>query len=164
MKGKKLLAAFLLGAVLCFVPALGYGEIPEWTRENKVSYIDYDLLRAMVKYAMRNPNHLIVDLYDVPYGLPRSKITEFPIPKDIDYRNKIFVLVEDRKHRAIFSDKSGIALLDQFKRELEVIYSYIEGVATNMNSDVVAVFYSREGIPLGYFYQGEYHLWENNER
>ena len=29
MRGKKLLAAFLLGVGLCFIPALGYGEVKE---------------------------------------------------------------------------------------------------------------------------------------
>jgi len=33
-----------------------------------------------------------------------------------------------------------------------------------MDADIVATFWGREAtrkdIPLGYFYQGEYHLWE----
>jgi len=28
-----------------------------------------------------------------------------------------------------------------------------------MDTDVVAQFLSKQQIPLGYFYQGEYHLW-----
>lgn len=51
-------------------------------------------------------------------------------------------------------------MLDEFKRQLEVIYSFIEIVATDMDSDIIAEFLSRENIPLGYFYQGEYYLWE----
>jgi len=42
---------------------------------------------------------------------------------------------------------------------LEVIYTFISAEATDMDGDIVAVFYRREGIPLGYFYQGGYHLW-----
>jgi len=67
-------------------------------------------------------------------------------------------------NRGIFSDKSERALLSQFKKELEAIYSSLYeatgGMATDMNTDIVAAFYSREQNPLGSFYQGEYHLWE----
>jgi len=63
-------------------------------------------------------------------------------------------------NRGVFSYKSGIALRDEFKRQLKVIYSFISLVATDMDADIVAQFLSREAIPLGYFYQGEYHLWE----
>ena len=50
-------------------------------------------------------------------------------------------------------------LLGDFKRQLEATYSFIAAWATDMDTDVVAVFYGRGEIPLGYFYQGEYHLW-----
>lgn len=49
-------------------------------------------------------------------------------------------------------------LLDEFRRELETIYKPISGIATDMGTDVVAKF-ERGITPLGYFYQGEYHLW-----
>lgn len=29
-----------------------------------------------------------------------------------------------------------------------------------MDNDVVAKFHSEDETPLGYFYEGEYHLWE----
>jgi len=48
--------------------------------------------------------------------------------------------------------------LDSFKKNLEVIYSFIRVIATDMDTDVVALFLSKEEIPLGYFYQGEYYL------
>jgi len=38
--------------------------------------------------------------------------------------------------------------------------SYLEEVTTDMAADIVAVFYSEKETTLGYFYQGEYHLWE----
>jgi len=61
--------------------------------------------------------------------------------------------------RGLFAYKSGGALLDQFKEELEIIYSCVDYIATDMNSDIVAKFLTREEIPLGYFHQGQYHLW-----
>ena len=171
MRGKKLLAAILLGVVLCFVPALGYGEVilgpritigemlhvlkkePLWPRM-KVMYTDIDLLQGRVSYMMTNPANFlnVVFFYD-----PDGRFREF-FPEGVDTKGKIYVLVTD--NRDVFSYKSGIALRDEFKRHLEVIYSFIPEIATDMDADVVAKFYSKGGIPLGYFYQGEYHLWE----
>ncbi|MFQ5835086.1 MAG: hypothetical protein ACE5HR_04100 [bacterium] len=38
---------------------------------------------------------------------------------------------------------------------------FIMAEATNMDTDIVAAFFSAEGgTPLGYFYEGDYHLWE----
>jgi len=33
-------------------------------------------------------------------------------------------------------------------------------LAMDMDADIVAIFISKGDIALGYFYQGEYHLWE----
>ena len=158
MRGKKLLAAFLLGVGLCFVPALGYGEVQEWTYERKASYMEICLLRAEIDYMMNNPtNFLSINFYYDPDGR-FGRIEK--LPESISTKSKIFVVVRDT--RRVFSDKSGIVLLDEFKKELEVIYSYssIGAVAMDMNADIVAIFCDRENIPLGYFYQGEYHLWK----
>lgn len=155
-KGKKLLAAFLLGVGLCFVPTLGYGKVEHRAYEVNASYMDFCLLNARVTYMMYNPtNFLNVEIYYDPEG-ERRRILEFP--ESIDTKGKILVVVFDS--RGAFSYKSEIALLDHLKKELEVICSFIAVVATNMNTDIVAQFRSREGIPLGYFYQGEYHLGE----
>lgn len=89
---------------------------------------------------------------------PDGRFGEF-FPEYVDTKDKVCVLVMD--NRDTFSYKSGIALLDEFKGQLKVIYSFINGVATNMDIDVVAKFFSKGSIPLGYFYQGEYHLWES---
>ncbi len=51
-------------------------------------------------------------------------------------------------------------MLDQIRKNLTNIYAFIMIEATDMNTDVVATFLNREEIPLAYFYQGEYHLWE----
>lgn len=59
-----------------------------------------------------------------------------------------------------FSGKSGIDLLDEFKRQLEAIYLFLGSVSTDMDVDIVAEFFSKQGIPLGHFYQGKYHLWK----
>jgi len=157
MRGKVFLAAFLLGAGLCFVPVLGYGEVKEWMYESKVSLMDLKLLDARVDYVMSKPeNYLwIYFLYD-----PVGEIGRRYFPRGVDTEGKIVVKIQD--NRGAFSYKSGRALLRRFKRELEDIYlhSSMELYATDMDTDIVARFLSGEGIPLGYFYQGEYHLWE----
>ena len=153
MRGKKLLAAFLLGVSLCFVPAFGYGFVRYRGEILKVSYIDFQLLDARINYMMRNPtNFLDVRFHYDPYGVYRQTV-----PAGIDTKGKIYVIIRDS--RDVFIDELTVALLELFKLELETSYTYIRFVATDMNTDVVAKFYSRKGIPLGYFYQGEYHLW-----
>ena len=155
MRGKKLLVAFLLGMGFCFVPVLGHGEIEKWVLERKVSHMDVELLQAKVNYMMTNPtDFLYFGAYYDPYGRI-GRIRTFP--KNVDTKGKIVIAVYDS--RRIFYNKSGAALLDQFKKELEAIYSFIRIIATDMDTDIVAKFLTREGVPLGYFYQGEYHLW-----
>ena len=187
MRKKRFLAAILLGVVICFVSGVGYGEViippkpsrivgellglktlyedePLWPyieeiRGEMLEEISFLKLNNMLLYAridiiMANPNSFsYVDLVYDKYGIVRASF-----PENVDTKSKIVMLIVDR--RDIFSDKSGIALLDEFKRNLEVIYSFIKHIATNMDTDIVAEFFSREGIPLGHFYQGEYHLWE----
>lgn len=155
MRTKKLLAAFLLGVGLCFVPVLGYGEIPEWMYEQKASYISVHLLEYQMKYLMRNPtNFLEVQFTYDPTGFC-GEVTK--LPQTVNTQGKVFVMVTD--NRDYFSDKSGIALLDLLKIHLKIVCSFIV-VAKDMDADIVALFVSREGLPLAYFYQGEYHLWE----
>jgi len=173
MRGKKLLAAFLLGVGLCFVPALGHGEVQEWRYELKPSVIDFELLEAKVEYIMQNPtNFLIVYFYyDRSGALERAweRATESglgmghgKLPKGVKTKGKILVRVFD--NRGVFSHKTQIALLGQFKKELEAIVRHMWRTAPDMNADIVATFWEQESIPLdiplGYFYQGEYHLWE----
>jgi len=162
MRGKKLLAAFLLGVGLCFVPVFGYGEVEKtdlpFEIVNKVPYRFFFLLKARVNYMMCNPtNFLYVDFHDDWIGLYRREF-----PEAVDTKGKVYVLVRD--NRGLFSRKSKIVLLELFKRELEVICSYIGyysgDIDMDMNTEIVAKFYSEGNIPLGYFYQGEYYLWE----
>ncbi len=155
MRGKKLLVTLLLGAGLCFVPALGYGEVQEWMLESKASYMELSLLESRVSYMMSNPtNFLNINFY---YD-QRGAIGEiYGLSENIDTKGKILVVIRDT--RDVFFYKSRIALLDLFKRQLEVIYSFIQPKATDMDTDVVAKLVSKDEIPVGYFYQGEYHLW-----
>jgi len=166
MKGKVLLATFLLAASLCLVPTLGHGEESKETLTNeevvtglrklKVNALQYILLEAKVNYMMRNPTSFLnIDFHCTP-----EEVYGREFPGDIPTKNKLVVEIYDNRGR--FAGKSGIALLNQFKRELEAVYSYAEVFVRNMDANVVAKFYSEGGIPLGYFYQGEYHLWGSN--
>ncbi len=180
MKKRLLLAAILLVVVFCFVSGVGYGEIIQLEKPNISWYIneypedpqkgldlwlyDYDLilpsmldhqlLWAMLMYVMRNPTtfECVNILYDstgrFEEGYPPGVIT----------KGKISIEVIDV--RGYFSDRSGVALKEAFKMYLDAVYSFIEAWATDMDTDIVAKFLSIGSIPLGYFYQGEYHLWD----
>ncbi|MBA7490501.1 hypothetical protein ES702_01039 [subsurface metagenome] len=139
MKGKKLLTAFY---------------------KRKARFIDIALLKAKVNYMMCNPaRFLAVNLF---YDSTGAHGRAAKLPEDVDTKGKILVMVLD--NRGIWSDKSGIPLavplLDDFKTELETIHSFIAMWTTDMDTDVVAGFYTQQENLLGYFYQGEYHLWE----
>ncbi len=153
MKKRLLLAIILLSLSFCFVSGAGYGEI--LLRDGMVvPRIEFLLLVDKIDYIMFNPTiPLIVDFHYDPDG--QGGIF---FPEKVNTKGKIFVWIQDRID--IFSDKTGKVLLDQLKRSLEDIYIFIMAEATDMNTDIVALFLSGEEIPLGYFYQGEYHLWE----
>ena len=163
MRNKKLLAILLLSLSFCFVSGVGYGEVQEWEYDyrEKLSYMDFllhmnfVLLEAWVNYMMRNSsNFLYVSFY---YDADGSLGEDEEFPAKVDTEGKIFVSVIDNK--GVFSYKSGAVLRKQFKMILEPIYSFIQVVATDMDKDVVAKFHSGEEIPLGYFSEGEYYLW-----
>lgn len=153
---KVFLVIVLLSLSFCFVSGVGYGEIQQWAIESKASYLNVELLKAEVHYMMRNPTSFlnVSFSYDpTGYGGEVAKL-----PKSVNTKGKIFIIIGDNRDQ--FSYKSGIALLDTFKKSLEVIYSFINLMATNKDVDVVALFLSKEEIYLGYFSEGEYHLWE----
>jgi len=169
MSGKKLLVTFLLGVELCFAPVLGYGTVHEWMDELKPSVIDFHLLQAKVDYIMQNPTNFLIVRFDYDRSGVVGKIAESgedigfaKLPKGVDTKGKILVMVFDS--RGVFSHKSQTALLDQFKKELDLIWMHLFVISSNMDTDIVASFWARRAIwkdiPLGYFYQGEYHLWE----
>jgi len=180
MSAKKVLVVLLLAAIFCFVSVAGYGEIiqPEkpsiswyidelseesqkgidlWREDCDLtvpSMLDVQLLWAMLSYVMRNPTtfeHVNI-IYD------RTGRGEKFYPKGVNTKEK--VSIEIRDVRGYFSGRSDITLKETFKMSLDSIYSFIEFIATDMNTDVVALFFSKGSIPLGYFYQGEYYLWD----
>ena len=157
MKGKQLLTAFLLGVSLCFVPVLGHGEVRHMWNEAKATLMEIVLLEARIDYMMRNPD-VFLDVF-LRYDSTGRFAREFPV--NVNTKGKIFIGVQDNK-RGGYSYKSGTALLELFKVDLKLLFAFVKvkRVVTNMDTDIVAVFYSRGSIPLGYFYQGEYHLWE----
>ncbi len=158
MKNKKLLAIILLSLSFCFVSGVGYGEIEQWMDKVEVSLMDLRLLEASVKYIMTYPTNFInVAFYYDRTGAFSDQLV-YLFPKLIDTKGKIYVMISD--NRGQFSYKSEIVLLDSFKKELDILWSFVKGIASNMDADIVATLKSRQGIPLAYFYQGEYHLWE----
>lgn len=183
MRTKGLLAAFLLGVGLCLMPALGYGEIkmrssgliiadlviagsrgeePERAYAERIDsavsllWLEAKLNNARIQYIMHNPTKFLsVDCYYDRDG--RFSYPKYPFPEDIDTAGKIFVLVTD--NRGVFY-LSGVALLDVLKGNLETIYSFLNPVATDMDTDIVALFQSGGGNLLGLFYEGEFQLVE----
>ena len=154
MRSKVVLTVFLLGMQLSLVSSLGYGEIDqELLFKADVSRMEYLLLDARVDYIMRNPTNFfeVVFVYDPVGG------EKLGLPKHANTQNKIRIDIGDK--RDVWTHKSGEALLDDFRKTLEIIYSYVEHIATDMNTDIVARFYSKGDIVLGYFYQGKYHVW-----
>lgn len=121
----------------------------------QVSYIDFELLKANVRYMGQNPETFLgIAFYYDRYG-SLGKIGK--LPKGVSTRGKIIVTIYDTRNR--FTYKTGMILLDEFKRTLKVIYSYIQVTATDLTNDLYAELVTAERIHLAYFYQGEYHLW-----
>jgi len=141
MSAKKILVVILLAVSFCFASGAGYGEIAKSIFETKAPQIQVTLLRSLVRYMMRNPTSFL----EVRFG----------------YSDPDIILLHIFDNRNRFSYKSGIALLDTFKKELEIIYSFMVYISSDMDTDVWAWFYSREGIELGYFLDGKYHLSED---
>ena len=154
MRIRIVLAIILLAVGLCLVPTLGYGEIREVLLEYKADPIDVSLLKCTVIYIMvYHEGFLVVmPIYD-KFGL----CAEY-YPAGVKTKGKIEIVIKD--NRGIFYGKQGKTLLSQFEKELETFYVFIKHIATDMDTDIVAKFTSIRGEELGYFYQGEYYLWE----
>ena len=155
MKNRKLLAIILLSLSFCFVSGVGYGEIPEWMLESTVSYIDFELLRSEVSYIMAKPDDFLMVSYY--YDLTGGFAEKFPV--GVRTKGKVYISIRDS--RGVFSYKSSKALLEQFVVELFAVYYFIQSIVTDKNVDIVVEFVNKEGKTIGYFYQGEYHLWED---
>ncbi|MBA7496204.1 hypothetical protein ES702_06802 [subsurface metagenome] len=155
MKNKKLLAIILLSLSFCFVSGVGYGEVKEWMAESKASFMDVILVIARVSYIMAKPD----DFLRVTYNYDSFGRWAENFPAGVRTKGKIVTDILDSRN--VFSYKSGEALLRQFKIELFYAYYFIQDVATDMDNDIVVEFTDENGTPYGYFYQGEYHLWED---
>lgn len=158
MKKRLLLAAILVGVVLCFVVSgAGYGEVIKWMINREASFLEMSLLNARITYMMVN----LYDYQNVGFVYdPNGELGKTVFPKGVNTKNKIIVRVEDIREE--FINKSREDLLILFWAELMSISSALEGAAiTDMDTDVVAIFYSRDGNPLAYFYQGKYRFWED---
>jgi len=153
MRGKKLLVAFLLGVGLCFVPVLGYGEIRP---DLPITSLSFHLLEARVNYIMSKPTSFLNVRFHYDSDGSIGKITG--LPQGVDTKSKIVLAIQD--NRGVFSNKSAALLNVEFELALWSIYSFIELVATDIDTDVVALFLGKEGNLLGYFYQGNFYLWE----
>ncbi len=156
MKNKRLLVIILLSLSFCFViGGVGYGEVQEWMDKEEASAMDTSLLEARIDYIMQRPNDFmdVVLYYDATGIFGRELFSG-----NIDTKGKIVVRIEDT--RDFFVGEPEFLIIP-FALELNAIYklSVLQSVATDRDSDIVAVFYG-EGKELGYFYQGEYYLWE----
>lgn len=168
MKNRILLAIVLLGLSFCFVSNLGYGAISNdllddkfdaWI-ENKVSLLDNFLLQARVDYLMMNSSDN--DYVWMRYDLFGSLKDSLELPKGVNTVEKIVVVIQD--HRDILPQLLSLrkfSLSEVLEMKLTTVYGFIEAqFSLDMNEDIVAILMSKEGIKLAYFYQGEYHLWE----
>ena len=124
-----------------------------------MSLLDYFLLEARVNYMMRN-----FESYDwvvMGYDMVGSFRDFYKLPDDVRTAGKIVVEIQDHRGELPLLIPIGeLSLLEVFERKLTTIYSYIEGISLDMDSDIIAILKSKEDIPLAYFYQGEYYLWE----
>ncbi len=166
MKNKKLLAIILLSLSLCFVSGVGYGEVDKHKElrdlllEYKAPQMETFFLNTRIKYIMENP----FDFLDVYFAYdqwgtwPWGDLYHGKLPRSVDTKDKLIVVIRD--NRGEFSYKSTKALLELFKKHLKAATWFTGAAFPNMDTDIVAEFYSRDDIFLGYFYQGEYHLWE----
>lgn len=163
MRYRKLLAIILLSLSFCFVSGAGYGKVQQGWEAIEATLMDIKFLEATNDYIMSNPTSFL----NVRFGydlLGTAGEDKELFSRRINTEDKIIVRVID--NRGIFSAKSGLTLLHEFEEQLETIYFFVYEhlLATDMDNDIVAVFYNPDGyektLPLGYFNQGKYHLRE----
>lgn len=156
MRKKRFLSAVLLSIALCFVSGVGYGEVWEELAEIKPSVMQLWLVESQVQYVMNNPGGFL----SVNFLYDRSgvigKVSKFA--DNTNTTGKIIVQVIDNREE--FHGRSGDILLDIFRRHLSNICLDLAKIITDKDADIVAIFYDSTKTPLGYFSEGEYHLWE----
>ena len=153
MRKRGLLVAFLLSVVLCSFPILVNGEIDKSLLLPGVPFIDYYLLQSEILYVMNNPTSFLAVL--LVYDFNGDYGSKLKLPENVNTEGRVIIAIHD--NRGI---EERTSLLIQFESILREIYSYISAWVTDMDNDIVGVFYSKEEIPLGYFYRGKYHLGE----
>lgn len=186
MKNKKLLAAILLSLSFCFVSAgaratiskeLIEGTMPahHWWKE--MPLIDSRLFGAMANYNLQNPvredyfSVRVAMWYDKDGSLGKelqpplifgtSATPRFcSFPENVQTTGKILIYIDDNIGYFSLETLSPFLLLELFEKQLNIVYRYIDKIATDMDNDVVALLRSPEYIPLAYFSEGEYYLWE----
>lgn len=139
--------------------ALGYYSYEEMTWEEVEMVMQIEFLKVTISYIMRNPTSFL----EVWFQYDEVGVFSALFPKDIDTKDKFYVDVLD--NRGVFSGKSGPALLDEVKKQLAKLFLFFYPITADIDNDVVVTI---GVIPLGakirtqlaYFYQGEYHLWE----
>ena len=154
MKNKKLLAIVLLSLSFCFVCGVGYGEIKEYLLGTKAEKLEFELLKAKVSYMMFYPDSFL----RVSYYYDETGWIAENFPAGVSTKDKIVVQIIDS--RDVFSGKSGAMLLLEFRRQLLDATYFLELLVSDLENDIVALFTDEDSVPLGYFYQSGYHLWE----
>ncbi len=51
-------------------------------------------------------------------------------------------------------------MLLEFRTQLLDATYFLEILVSDLENDIVVLFTNEDGLPLGYFYQSGYHLWE----
>ena len=181
MRKKQFLAAILLGVVSCFGSAGGQATISQeliegivpahdWVKE--VPLITSRLIEAMVNYNRQNPvredyfSVWVIIWYDKDGSLGKKFLCNLnslrlcSFPENVQTTGKILIYINDNIGYFSLETLSPFLFLKLFEKQLNIVYGYIDKIATDMDNDVVALLRSPEYFPLAYFYQGEYHLWE----
>jgi len=128
MKSRRLLAAILLGVVLCFVVSgVGYGDIPEvlvnghmeaWTKREP-PLLNYLLLEAKIDYIMRHPDNY--EYIWMRYDMDGSLRDFFEIPEGVNTADKIIIIIDDiREHYLQLPAQRNI---DYFLKFYEILKS-----------------------------------------
>ena len=156
MRYKKLLAIILLSLSFCFVSRVGYGELieKEWLLGTQARPINFLLLNSRVNYIMSYPDSFL----RVSYSYDEFGQFAESFPAGVSTKDKIYVAVFDS--RDVFSGKTGAMLLLELKMQGFRACYYLQVIVSDTDNDIVVKFMDDLGKPLAYFYQGEYHLWD----
>lgn len=80
-------------------------------------------------------------------------------PVGVRTKDRIIIRILDSS--GFFAGKTGRLLLSEFERRLFNIKYVLGYMCSDLDNDVVAGFSDNSGKNLGYFYEGEYHLWKD---